>query len=80
MALQRVSMKRLMKVFFDGSAMWREWRKTGLLRGSMYIGEWGGNCSLGRLQKRWIDIVKDCLKKRGLGVKQTRRMVHDRGL
>ena len=28
-------MKGLVKVFSDGSAMWREWRMTGLLRGSM---------------------------------------------
>ena len=27
--------KGLMKVFSDGLAIWREWRKTGLLRGSM---------------------------------------------
>ena len=26
---------RVMKVFSDGSTMWREWRMTGLLRGSM---------------------------------------------
>ena len=27
---------------------------------------------------RLIDTMKDCLKKRGLGVRQARRMVHDR--
>ena len=34
---RRVWTKRLMKVFSDGSPMWmwREWRMTGLLRGSM---------------------------------------------
>ena len=26
---------RVMKVFFDGSDTWREWRMTGLLRGYM---------------------------------------------
>ena len=30
--------KGLMEVFFDGLAMWREWRMTGLLRGSMKNG------------------------------------------
>ena len=32
--------------------------------------------SVGRPQKRWIDIVKECLRKRGLDVRQARRMVH----
>ena len=30
------------------------------------------------MRKRWIETVNDCLKKRGLDVRQTRRMVHDR--
>ena len=41
----------------------------------------GGECWYsfsGRLRKRWIDIVKDCLRKRGLDVRQARRMVLDR--
>ena len=42
-------------------------RMTGLLRGSV------GECA-GRPWKRWIDIMKDCLKKRGLDVRQARRM------
>ena len=33
---------------------------------------------VGRTQKRWIDIVKECLRKRGLDVRQARRMVQDR--
>ena len=33
--------------------------------------------SVGRLWKSWIDTVKDCLKK-GLDVRQARRMVQDR--
>ena len=28
-----------------------------------YVGECAGIHSLGRLQKRWIDTVKDCLRK-----------------
>ena len=45
-------------------------------------GECAGSCSVGRLRKRWIDIMKDCLKKRGLNVSQGRRMVGvcDRGM
>ena len=33
---------------------------------------------MGRPRKRWIDIMKDCLRKRGLVVRQARRMVQDR--
>ena len=32
----------------------------------VYVGECGGSCSVGRPRNRWIDNVKDCLKKRGL--------------
>ena len=39
-----------------------------------------GSRYVGRPRKRWIDIVKDCLKKRGLNVRQARRMVHDRSV
>ena len=28
--------------------------------------------------KRWIDIVEECLKKRGLEARQERRMVQDK--
>ena len=31
-------------------------------------------------RKRWIDTAKECLKKRDLGVRQVRRMVHDRSV
>ena len=31
----------------------------------IYEGECAGSRSMGRPRKRWIDIVKDCLKKRG---------------
>ena len=43
----------------------------------VYIGECAGSHSVGRLQERWIDTVKECLKKRGLDVRQARRMVQD---
>ena len=33
---------------------------------------------MGRLQKRWINTVKECLKKRVLDVRQAMRMVQDR--
>ena len=37
-----------------------------------------GGRSVGRPQKRGIDTMKECLKKRGLDVRQARRMVQDR--
>ena len=47
---------------------------------SVYVRECAGSRSVGRLPKRWIDTMKDCLKKRGLNNRQPRRMVHDRSL
>ena len=44
----------------------------------VYVRERIGSCSIGRLRKRWIDTVKDFLRKRGLDVRQARRMVKDR--
>ena len=38
-------------------------------------GECAGSRSVGWPQKRWIDTVKECLKKRWLDVRQARRMV-----
>ena len=39
-----------------------------------------GSRSVGKPRKNWIDTVKDGLKKRGLGVRQARRMAHDRNV
>ena len=44
----------------------------------VYVGECAGSRSMGRPRKRWINTVKDCLRKRGLDVGQARRMVQDR--
>ena len=44
----------------------------------IYVEESAGNHSMGKLQKRWIDTMRECLRKRGLDVTQTRRMVQDR--
>ena len=46
----------------------------------VYVGECAGSCSVGRPRKRWIDTVEEYLKKRGLNVRQARRMVHDRSV
>ena len=44
----------------------------------VYVGECAGRRSVGRQQKRWIDTVKECLRKSGLDKGQARRMVQDR--
>ena len=44
----------------------------------VYIGKCASSHSVGRLWKRWFDTTKECLKKRGLDVRQTRKMVQDR--
>ena len=41
----------------------------------VYVKECAGNLSVGMPRKRWIDAEKDCLRKRGLCVRQARRMV-----
>ena len=44
----------------------------------VYVGECAGTRSVGRPWKRWIDTLMECLKKRGLDVRQEGRMVQDR--
>ena len=55
-------MSKLIKAFSGGLAMWKEWRMIGLPK--EYVGEIAGSLSVGRPQKRWIDTMKECLKKR----------------
>ena len=43
-----------------------------------HVGECAVSRSVGMPRKRWIYTVKDCLEKRGLDVRQARRMVLDR--
>ena len=45
----------------------------------VYVGECAATRSVGRTRKRWIDSVKECLKKRMLDVRQARGIVQDRG-
>ena len=66
--------KGLMKGFSEGSAIWREWRMTGSLRGSMW--ECAGSRSVGRPQKGYIDTMK----KSGLDVRKAKRMVQARNV
>ena len=44
----------------------------------VYVEESARSRSVGGTLKRWIDTVKDCLRKTSLDVRQTRGMVHDR--
>ena len=44
----------------------------------VYVGECAGSRSVGTPRKRWIDTVKECLRKRGLDIRKARRMVQDR--
>ena len=46
----------------------------------VYIGEFAGSHSVGWPRKRWIDAMKDCLKKSGLDIRKASRMVHDRSI
>ena len=43
----------------------------------VYVGERAGSRSVCKPLKRWIDAVKDCLKKRGLDIRQAKRIVHE---
>ena len=69
-------MQRLMRASCGGLAMWRGWR--GMIAKRVYVGECGVSHSGDWPWKRWIDTVKECLRKRGLDGRQTRRMDQDR--
>ena len=43
----------------------------------VYIEECAGSRSVDRPRKRLIDTMKECLRKRGLDVRQARRMIQD---
>ena len=44
----------------------------------VFVGDCACSRSVGKPRKRWIDTVKDYLRKRTLNVRQARRMVQDR--
>ena len=54
-----------------------ERRENDMIVKRVYVGECAGGRSVGRQRKRWIDTLKEYLRKRGLDVWQARRMVHD---
>ena len=65
-------MKELKKACSCNSAMWRGWRKIGLPIKCV------GSLSVSGPRERWIDNVKECLRKRGLDIRQAKKMVQDR--
>ena len=52
--------------------------ERGMIAKRAYAREFVGSRSAGRPRKRWLDTVKVCLRKKGLDVRQARRMVQDR--
>ena len=62
----------------EGVLQWFSHVERDRIARRVYVGECAGSHSVGRPQKRWIDMVKESLKKRGLDIRQTRRMVQYR--
>ena len=62
----------------EGIQRWFRYVERDRIAKRVYVGECPGSRSVGRPRKRWIDTMKECLKKRGLDIRQARRMVKDR--
>ena len=43
--------------------------ERGMIAKRVYVGEFAGSRSAGRPRKRWLDTMKECLKKRDLDVR-----------
>ena len=56
-----------MRVFSDGLAM--VGMEEDRIAKRIYIREYAGSRSMGNPRKRWINTIKDCLRKRDLGVR-----------
>ena len=67
-------MKEFMKAFYGHV----ERMERDRIAKRVYVGKCAGSRSVGRPRRRWADIVKECLKKRGLDVRKARRMVQDK--
>ena len=70
-----------MKASYEGELRWFvhvERTEGDRIAKRVYVGECAGSRSVGRPRKRWIDTVKECLRKRGVDVRQARKMVQDR--
>ena len=46
--------------------------ENNMISNRVYIGEYAGSCSVGQPQKRWIDNMKNYLKKRKFGCKASK--------
>ena len=61
-----------------GILQWFSHVENGGIAKRVYVGECAGSHSVSRLLRRYIDIMRDCLRKRGLDDRQARRMVQDK--
>ena len=52
--------------------------ERGRIAKRVFVGECDGICSVGRPWKKWIDTMKECLKKIGLDIRQARRIAQNR--
>ena len=52
--------------------------KRYMITNRVYLVKCAGSLSVGGPRKRWFDTVKECLKKRGLDIRQARTIVQDR--
>ena len=72
--------KRLDETIDEGVLLWFghvERMENDRIVKRVYVGKCAGSRSVGITRKRWIATVMDCLRKRGLDVRQARRMVQD---
>ena len=64
-------MKKGLDETIDEGMLWwfahLERMERGMIAKRVCVGEFAGSHSAVRLQKRWLDTVKECLKKRGFG-------------
>ena len=60
-----------------GMLWWFDHGERDRIAKRVHVGECAGSCSVGRPRKKLVDAVKECLKKRGLDIRQARRMVQD---
>ena len=59
----------------EGMLQWFGHAERDMIAKRVYIEKCACSHSLGSLWKRWIETVIECLKKRCLDVRQTRRML-----
>src|SRR5678816_4581044 len=70
-------MRESMKVRCDGLVMWKRMDDSRLVR-RMYSGECAGNRPAGRPKEKWIESVKECLKKKNVSLAEAIRKVHNK--